>query len=62
MMLIINGVKTEAKKLNTTIVAIIIRANETVSSLLKTFLNILLKHRNSFRKTNRYRICYIVII
>jgi hypothetical protein len=46
MMLIINGVKTEAKKLNTTIVAIIIRANETVSSLLKTFLNILLKCPN----------------
>ena len=40
MMLIMNGVKTEAKKLNTIIVTIIISAKETVSSLLNTFLNI----------------------
>ena len=39
-------VKTEAKKLNTRIVTIIIRAKETVSSLLNTFLNILLKCSN----------------
>ena len=42
-MLIINGVSTEAKKLNSTNATIIIKANVTVSSLLKTFLNILLR-------------------